>query len=82
MIYVNFQYLLNHFFNFTIDFSKIITPKYIIPATIPNIITLVITRSNWNTWPPYTIRYPNPAFDTKNSPEITPTKESPIFTFS
>ena len=46
MIYVNLQYLLNHFFNFTIDFSKIITPKYIIPATIPNIITLVITRSN------------------------------------
>lgn len=53
-----------------------------IPATKPNIITLAITKSSLNTWPPYTIKYPNPAFDTKNSPDITPTNESPIFTFS
>lgn len=52
-----------------------------IPASIPNINTLVITKSSLNTWPPYTIKYPNPAFETKNSPEITPTNERPIFTF-
>ena len=56
--------------------------SYITAATIARIITLVITKSSLNTCPPYTIKYPNPAFDTKNSPEITPTKESPIFTFS
>lgn len=64
------------------NFSSTNTAKYIIPATIPNIITLVITKSSLNTCPPYTIKYPNPAFDTKNSPDITPTKESPILTFS
>ena len=53
-----------------------------IPATKPNIITLAITKSSLNTWPPYTIKYPNPAFDTKNSPEITPTNDKPIFTFN
>ena len=61
-----------------------------IPATIatitsmttPMIISLVITKSNLKTCPPYTIKYPKPAFDTKNSPDITPTKESPIFTFN
>ena len=51
------------------------------PATIPNIITLVITKSNLKTCPPYTIKYPKPAFETKNSPDITPTRERPIFTF-
>lgn len=71
-----------NFLVFRINFSSNITPPYIIPATIPRIITLVITRSSLNTWPPYTIRYPSPAFDTKNSPDITPTSESPIFTFN
>lgn len=47
-----------------------------------NIITHVITKSSWNTWLPYTIKYPNPAFDTKNSPVITPTNDNPIFTFN
>lgn len=66
---------------FVIIFSKSKTAPYITPARIPKIITLVITKSNLNTCPPYTIKYPSPAFETKNSPEITPTKESPIFTF-
>ena len=47
---------------------------------MPSTITLVITKSSLNTCPPYTIRYPRPAFETRNSPEITPTKERPIFT--
>ena len=64
-----------------IIFSNNKTAKYINPATIPSIMTLAITKSNLNTCPPYTIKYPRPAFDTKNSPEITPTKESPILTF-
>lgn len=50
-------------------------------ATIANIITPVITKSSWNTCPPYTIKYPKPALDTKNSPVITPTNDNPIFTF-
>lgn len=74
LIYLNFLL-------FNIAFSSNTTIPYIIPATIPKIITLVITRSSLNTCPPYTIRYPSPAFDTKNSPDITPTRESPIFTF-
>ena len=53
--------------------------SYIKAATIASIITLVITKSNWNTWPPYTIKYPRPPLETRNSPEITPTNESPIF---
>ena len=65
-----------------IIFSNSSTAAYIIPATIPSIITLVITKSSLNTCPPYTIKYPSPAFDTKNSPDITPTKESPMFTFN
>ena len=64
-----------------IIFSNNKTAKYINPATTPSIMTLAITKSNLNTCPPYTIKYPRPAFDTKNSPEITPTKESPILTF-
>ena len=63
------------------NFSNSKTAKYINPATIPKIITLAITKSNLNTWPPYTIKYPSPAFDTKNSPDITPTSDNPIFTF-
>ena len=47
-----------------------------------NIITLVITKSNWNTCPPYTIKYPSPAFDTRNSPDITPTKDKPKLIFN
>ena len=62
-------------------FSSNNTAKYINPATTPSIITLAITKSNLNTCPPYTIKYPKPALDTKNSPEMTPTKESPILTF-
>ncbi len=71
-----------NFLLFRINFSNKITHSYITPATIPSIITLAITKSSLNTWPPYTIKYPSPAFDTKNSPDITPTNESPIFTFS
>ena len=55
--------------------------SYITAATIARIITLVITRSSLNTCPPYTIKYPSPPFDTKNSPDITPTSDNPIFTF-
>ena len=40
-----------------------------------------MTKSNLKTWPPYTIKYPKPALETKNSPDITPTRERPIFTF-
>lgn len=32
----------------------------------------VITRFRLNTCEPYIIRYPTPAFDTRNSPMITP----------
>lgn len=64
-----------------INFSRSRITAYISPATIPKINTLVITKSNLNTWPPYTIKYPRPAFDTKNSPDMTPTRERPILTF-
>ena len=64
-----------------IIFSKSKTAPYITLARIPKIITLVITKSSLNTCPPYTIKYTIPAFENKNSHEITPTKESPIFTF-
>lgn len=37
-------------------FSNNTTEPYITAATIASIITPVITRSSWNTWPPYTIR--------------------------
>ena len=53
-----------------------------IVANIASIITLAITKSNWNTCPPYTIKYPSPAFETKNSPDITPTRDNPMFTFN
>lgn len=76
------SYIYLNFLDLRIIFSNKIIPPYIIPATTPKIKTLVITRSNLNTWPPYTIKYPSPAFDTKNSPEITPTKERPTFTFN
>ena len=39
----------------------------------------LITRLKLNTWEPYSIRYPIPFFDTKNSPIITPIKD--ILTF-
>ena len=37
------------FYFFTTNFSNINTAIYISPATIPNKITLVITKSNLNT---------------------------------
>lgn len=70
-----------NFLDFKMHFSNKSTAPYIIPATTPKIKTLVITKSSLNTCPPYTIKYPRPAFETKNSPDITPTNESPIFTF-
>ena len=44
--------------------------------------TLAMTRSILKTWPPYTIKYPSPARETRNSPAMTPTSDRPMLTFS
>lgn len=41
----------------------------------------LITKFKLNTCVPYIIKYPNPAFDTKNSPITTPIKDMEIFNF-
>ncbi len=38
--------------------------------------TDVITKLILNTWEPYIIKYPSPAFETSNSPMMTPTKDT------
>jgi len=73
---------MSYFCHFCASFPNKTTLRYIIAATIARIITLVITRSSWNTCPPYTIKYPRPALETKNSPDITPTSDNPILTLS
>ena len=45
-----------NFFVFKIIFSSRTTASYIIAATAASITTLAITKSSWNTWPPYTIK--------------------------
>jgi len=69
------------YFHITIFRSIHDTNWYMRAARIARMITLVITRSSLNTCPPYIIRYPSPALDTRNSPTITPTQARPTFIF-
>src|SRR5699024_343117 len=62
--------------------SSFSTNLYMIAANIAIITKLLITRVKSNTWKPYMIKYPNPFFDTRNSPTMTPTQLSPTFTFN
>ena len=71
-----------HHFVLIYFFSIQETIAYIPPARMHKIIVDSITKSSLKTAPPYIMRYPRPAPETKYSPIIVPTQESPIVTFS
>lgn len=62
-------------------FSIISIIRYKIYDIIPKTNIEVITKFRLNTCDPYVIRYPNPFFDTNNSPIITPINDKLIFIF-
>lgn len=67
---------------FTRNFSARATRAYIPAANTHRIAVAAMTRSSLKTWPPYTIRYPKPAFDTMYSPIMEPIQAMPTHIFS